>query len=282
MGGFNLPERFLSNALRSNQNNIRGWGETDWQGKRWYCFNSKPMYVNPKDQGAGLTAERKAEIINIPVDHFVSSELEYVKKYLDDQNNNHDNAQNRTSPESNPANLPTDARENNKLDQSGASAQPDASNATSNTSTCNASAPSSSEPTKPDKHKKYTGGPRTMLPLKVPDGGRIGKTVHEIGMYELVARMAEDHCRQCRGYGKLEVTERYKINFQVFETSSCSFCHFQRTIHGWPEDDGDRKPGGQINLNDECLVHAAHGSAVTMEMLTEFFDQAGIVRSPAK
>ena len=148
MGGFNLPERFVSNALRSNQNNIRGWGEMDWQGKRWYCFNSKPMFVNPKDQGAGLTAERKA------TDHFGSFELNYVKKYLDEQNNNHHNAQNRTAPESNPAGLPTNVRENNKLDQSGAAARPGASNATSNTTTCNANVPPASDPAKPGKNEK--------------------------------------------------------------------------------------------------------------------------------
>ena len=78
---------------------------------------------------------------------------------------------------------------------------------------------------------------------------------------------------------KLQLTERYKIKFQVFETFSCSLCKFQRTIHRWPkdEDDGEKKPGGKINLNDECLVHADHGVALTIEMLSEFFDQAGIV-----
>ncbi len=38
-GGFDLPHRFMSNALLSNKNNIRGWGHNRYQGKHWYCFD---------------------------------------------------------------------------------------------------------------------------------------------------------------------------------------------------------------------------------------------------
>ena len=307
-GGFNFPKRFVSNALSSNKYNERGWGLNRYQGKNWYCFDKGSREVDtPMEQGVVdkiLTEDQRASNKRLPPNHLHSYELTYLNEYLkpivseDNAQNNGDNAQNinpnndSQSGSAGAQSHPTSTRGN----QPSAPANNSDSHNVSCKTACNGAVtfgPSRKSPT-PDTSpaadagttqpqaaaSKSKNGPKTPLPIRVKSGERIGKTIHDIGKYEEVVRMAEEHAYKCTGKCcKLKLTDRYKIGFQVFETYSCGFCGFERTIHGWIDDDNaKKKPGGQVNKNDEGIVHAAHGSAVHAKQLAEFCDQMGCVR----
>ena len=55
-------------------------------------------------------------------------------------------------------------------------------------------------------------GPKASLPFHLLDGNLIGKTIHDIGKYEEVFTMAEEHKYRCPAKCKLKLVDMFKIN----------------------------------------------------------------------
>jgi len=104
--------------------------------------------------------------------------------------------------------------------------------------------------------------------------------VTEIGKFSEMIRIGEDHKCECPGKCRLQLVDRYKKNFQIYETHRCNFCKRDCTVHsGYDNPTEIRKPGGQSVAFNMSIIHAAHASAMNPKQLSEFCHQAGIVCS---
>ena len=81
----NLPDGFVSKALKSNQNNSRGWDKNNYKKKWNFCFPGEraARFAAPKYQDAFLktASEEEKEELSLPDGYFLEFGLNFLKKY---------------------------------------------------------------------------------------------------------------------------------------------------------------------------------------------------------
>ena len=76
---------FFSKALKSNQNNNRGWDKNNYKKKWNFCFAGEraARFAAPKYQDAFLktASEEEKEELSLPDGYFLEFGLNFLKKY---------------------------------------------------------------------------------------------------------------------------------------------------------------------------------------------------------
>ena len=89
-GGLDIPKRFVSKALKSNQNNDRHWAKNHFNKTFHYCFAGEHAmtFAAPRDQRDFLTkaatSDKEKERIcpSIPDGYFLDFQLNHLDKFL--------------------------------------------------------------------------------------------------------------------------------------------------------------------------------------------------------
>ena len=265
-GGFPLlPDKSVLFAFRRNKD-IGNVSQTrSFRKKIWYCFvrEEEAAFDTPAAQCYHLDTLKKKKLLRafaaivppLPPNHFASYDLKFLKKYR--------------------SLVTTDVEVT-------ATPQMKSANAEESVMAPDSSTPVAITPS-PSALKQNRGrGNRSDLPLCSPDGKHIGLVFAAIGKNSEVIKLAEDHARECTGNNtRLDLTRRWKMGFEMFETHACRFCKKEYTIKSGPNKDPNTKNdhcGQQPVEINKIIGHAAHGAGLTQNNIAMTCDLAGCVR----
>jgi len=273
-----LPDKLVTNALKTNRNNNHGIASRKYLKKNWYCFDEEEaIYDTPTEQDQHfkvlqttvLQSEIDKIVPPIPTNHFRRCQLRHLRKYC-------------TPAPSDDARDETPQR---RIDESQPREDtPPAIYAPWHTSSITCCQPVTPSPSaslssrsKPKPSNVFNVPIKNTKDANATPTGIVLMDLDRLDKFH--AEAVEKHARSC--HAGLKVVKQVKEGWELDRTYYCAFCKQTYEMSTGPAPDKDssvpKKRGAQPRPINQIMSLATFNSGANATQSLEIFHESGVV-----